>query len=168
MVGETSHFMINPVVSEIACYQQLISGIILPRQMYGWDGNTAKAAPIGATSVFALAVGAVCCLAFHVFLLHSRTGFVGQWAAAFIVAAYLLFAPAVAGSLYSVLFESSKAFGLAGLAVAGLTLLTGRESLILLDGLLLLPFWFLGIMGVVKFVRWRASKIPANAPDLNR
>src|SRR5207245_9455269 len=71
---------LHPFFNTHACYQQLISGIILPRQMYGWDGNTAKAAPIGATSVFALAVGAVCCLAFHVFLLHSRTGFVGQWA----------------------------------------------------------------------------------------
>jgi hypothetical protein len=65
--------------------------------MYGWKVNTAKAAPIGATSVFALAVAAVCCLAFHVFLLQSRTAFVGQWVTAFIVAAYLIFAPAVAG-----------------------------------------------------------------------
>lgn len=135
--------------------------------MYRWNVNTAKAAPIGAASVLALAGVAVCCLAFHVFL-QWRTAFVGQWVAAFIVAAYLLFAPAVAGSLYSVLFESSKLLGLAGLAVAGLTLLTGRESLILLDGLLLLPLWFLGIMGVVKFVRWRASKMSTNAPDLNR
>jgi hypothetical protein len=77
--------------------------------MYGWNVNTAKGAPIGATSVFALAVGAVCCLAFHVFLLQSRTAFVGKWVAAFIITAYLLFAPAVAGSLYSLLFERSKA-----------------------------------------------------------
>jgi hypothetical protein len=68
--------------------------------MYGWKINTAKAAPIGLTSVFALAVGAVCCLAFHVFLLHSRTAFVGQWVTVFIVAAYLLFAPAVSDNAH--------------------------------------------------------------------
>ncbi len=50
-------------------------------------------------------------------------------------------------------FERPKAFGLAGIAVAGIAILTMRESLILLDGLLLLPFWFLATMGVVKFVR---------------
>ncbi len=134
------------------------------KEMVRLERKHAKAAPIGAASAFALASVAVFCVAFHL-LLQSPPASVARWlAAALIVAAYFLFAPAVAGSLYSVLFESSKAFALAGLAVAGLTLLTGRECLILLDGLLLLPLWFLGIMGVLKFVRWRASKIPANAP----
>jgi hypothetical protein len=79
-----------------------------------------------------------------------------RWVAAFfIVVAYLLFAPAVAGALYSLLFERSKAPAFAALILAGVATLT---KLILLDGLLLLPFWFLGIMGIVKFIKWRATK----------
>ena len=132
--------------------------------MYDWKINTAKAAPIGAASLFALALVAVCCLAFHV-LAVALSAFVGQWVTAFIVAAYLLFAPAVAGSLYSVLFERPKALGVAGLAVGVLTPLTVSESVILLDGVLALPFWFLAIIGVVKFIRWRGTKTPANTSE---
>ncbi|MGC2321385.1 MAG: hypothetical protein WA463_02030 [Terriglobales bacterium] len=125
-----------------------------------------KDAPIGAASLFALAIVALFCLLFQL-LLGAAAASVGRWVAAFlIIVAYLLFSPAVAGTLYSVLFERPKGLGLAALAVAGFTVLTMRlamsESLILLDGLILLPFWFLGIMGVVKFVRWRAKRNPAN------
>jgi len=132
--------------------------------MHGWKINPAKAAPIGAASLCALALVALCSLAFHV-LAVARSAFVGQWVTVFIVAAYLLFAPAVAGSLYSVLFERPKALGVAGLAVGVLTPLSVSESVILLDGLLALPFWFLAIMGVVKFIRWRGSKILANTSE---
>lgn len=32
-------------------------------------------------------------------------------------------------------------------------------ALILADGLLALPIWFLGIMGAVKYSRWRKDKV---------
>ncbi len=124
--------------------------------MPGLNADTAKAAPIGAISALTLAIVAACCVAFRL-LLQTPVVSPARWlGAGLIVAAYLLFAPAVAGSLYSLLFEGRKHFGLAGLGVAGLSLLM---FLILADGLLMLPFWFLAIMGVAKFVRWRASKL---------
>jgi hypothetical protein len=124
-------------------------------EMNGLNVNAAKEAPIGATSAFVLTVVAICAVAFRLLLQPPTASTTRYIAAAFIVAAYLLFSPAVAGSLYSLLFETRKAFGLLGLGVAGLTLLT---VLILADGLLLLPFWFLGILGGVKFVMWRKSR----------
>jgi len=134
--------------------------------MYRSNLKMVKDAPIGAASLFALAVVALFCLLFQL-LLGTAAAPLGRWLGAFlIIVAYLLFSPAVAGTLYSVLFERPKALGLAAVALAGLTVLTMRltmsESLILLDGLLLLPFWFLGIMGVVKFVRRRAERNKAS------
>jgi hypothetical protein len=133
--------------------------------MFALNSRLAKDSPVGVTSLLALATVASFCLLFRLSL-HSVAGSLVRWGAAFfIVVAYLLFAPAVAGALYSLLFEPSKAFSLAALIFASVATVT---VLILVDGLILLPFWFLGIMGVVKFVRWRASKNPASAPDLNR
>ncbi len=127
--------------------------------MRGLNVDAAKAAPVGATSALVLAVVALCCGAFCLLSQVSNASVAGMVAAAFIVAAYFLFSPAVAGSLYSLLFESRKAFGLIGLGIAGLSLLM---ELILADGLLLLPFWFLAIMGVIKFFRWRTKKTCEN------
>lgn len=123
--------------------------------MRGLNANAAKAAPVGATSAFVLAVVTVCCVAFFVLSHFSNASAAGLVAAVFIIAAYFLFSPAVAGSVYSLLFESRKAFGLVGFGIAGLALLT---ALILADGLLLLPFWLLAIIGVTKFFRWRRKK----------
>jgi hypothetical protein len=132
--------------------------------MYGWNSKTMKAAPLGTTSFLLLAAIAVCLLLFHLF---------GQWAVvfggrtwvAFCIVAYLLFSPSLACSLYSLLFERPKLFGTAGLVLAGVTIATLRESWVLLDSLLLLPFFFLGAMGVVKFARWRTKKIDADLPQ---
>ena len=141
--------------------------------MYLSNSKTMKDAPVGGASLLALAIAALFCLLFQL-LLGAAAASIGRWVALFlIIVAYLLFSPAVAGTLYSVLFERPKALSLAALVVAGFTVLTmflmKSESLILLDGLLALPFWFLGIMGVVKFVRWRrAKRILANVPEQNR
>ena len=85
---------------------------------------------------------------------------VGRWVAAFlIVVAYLLYPAAVAFSIYSTLFESSKLLGLAGLALAALVAaLTFLTVPFFLDGLLLLPFWFLAAMCIIKFIKWRNSR----------
>jgi hypothetical protein len=130
--------------------------------MFVSNSKMIREAPIGTASFFALAVVTMCSVPFR-FLLQSVAASLERWVAAIlIVVAYVLFSPAVAGALYSLLFERSKTPGLAALALATAA---AAMVLILLDGLLLLPFWFLGIMGVVKFVRWRAKKIPANVPD---
>jgi hypothetical protein len=118
--------------------------------------HMAKRAPIGATSLAALSLVAVCSVAFHV------TAFFGQWPVSFIIVAYLLFSPAVACGLYSLVFEHPKTLGVAGLAIGLLTVIVVRESVILLDGLLALPLWFLAVIGVAKFVRWRGKKIPVD------
>jgi hypothetical protein len=119
----------------------------------------AKAAPIGAGSLAALTIVAVCSLVFRVLL---STAFFGQWPVAFIIVAYLLFSPAVACALYSLLFERPKAPGLAALAIGLLTIFIAG---ILLDGLLLLPFWFLAAVGLGKLLHRRGGKIPANTSD---
>ena len=127
--------------------------------------HMAKGAPIGAASLTALAIVAVCALAFRLLLSSPGTAFLGQWPVSFIIVAYFLFSPAVAYGLYSLLFERHKTLGVAGLAIGLLTVLVVRESVILLDGLLLLPFWFLAAMGLVKFLRWRGGRIPANTSE---
>jgi hypothetical protein len=116
--------------------------------------HIARAAPIGAGSLAALTIVAVCSLAFRVLLSNA---FLGQWPVAFIIVAYLLFSPAVACGLYSLLFESPKAPGLAALAIGLVTVFIAG---ILLDGLLLLPFWFLAAVGLAKLLRQRGGKIP--------
>jgi hypothetical protein len=69
---------------------------------------------------------------------------------------YLLFPPALASSIYSALFESPEVLALAGLALTALVAaLEFFTVAVFLDGLLLVPFWFLAVMGIVKFVKWR-------------
>src|SRR5207248_3308631 len=116
--------------------------------------TTIKATLVGITSLLALVLGCVSCPFFH---------FTGQWAVALVIVSYFLFSPAIVGPLYSIVFEKSELFGSAGLALAGITLLTQRDSWVLLDGLLLLPFYAFGAVVVVKLVKWRARKMK---PDL--
>jgi hypothetical protein len=124
--------------------------------------HIAKAAPIGAASLAALTIVAASSLAFRVLLSSSGTAFLGQWPVALIIVAYLLFSPAVACGLYSLVFERPKAPGVAALAIGLLTIFIAG---ILLEGLLLLPFWFLAALGLAKLLRRRGGKIPANTSD---
>jgi hypothetical protein len=123
--------------------------------MRGFNVETTRAAPVGATSALALAFMAFSCAAFRLLLQHPNVAN-GRWAAILLlIPAYFLFSPAVAGCLYSLLFERQRAFGWVGLGAASLTLLA---MFIVADGLVVLPFWFLAIMGIVKFLRWRSGK----------
>ena len=115
-----------------------------------------RAAPIGAASLLGVTAVSVCCVAFQ--LAQPLAMLAVRWAAAvFIIIAYLIFPPVLAGALYSLLFERPKSLGFAALDLAALSVLA-MPSLQILDGILLLPFWFLAILGVVKFVRWRRYK----------
>jgi hypothetical protein len=94
-------------------------------------------------------------LFFHFFLPWESGGW--TWAV-FYICAYLLFAPAIACGLYSLLFEKPKLLATIGLGLAGITVVTMPESRLLLDLIIALPFLFLGVMAVVKFIRWRQHK----------
>ncbi len=131
------------------------------RQMDRWNADTAKAAPIGAASLIGVGIVIVCCVAFQ--LAQPLVIPAARWiAAVLIVIAYLLFPFAAAGALYSVLFERPKALALGGLAITTLIVLVMLVLALpfsqILDGVLLLPFWFLAILGAVKFARWRAAR----------
>jgi len=102
-------------------------------------------------------------LVFHLFGVEA-VAFGGRAWVAFYIVSYFVFSPAVACSLFSLFFEAPKLLAVAGLALAGITVVIVHESLLLLDSLLLLPFLFLGMMGVVKFVRWRTQKREAHQP----
>jgi hypothetical protein len=121
--------------------------------------HIAKAASIGAGSLATLAIVAVFSLVFRVLL---SAAFFGQWPVAFIIVAYLLFSPAVGCALYSLLFERPKAPALAALALGLFTIFLAG---ILLDGLLILPFWFLAAVGLSKLLSRRGGKIAANTSD---
>ncbi len=131
--------------------------------MYGWYSKTAKDAPIGAVSFVALALVSGSALFYPA--LESRIPVIAGSAIALIILGYLLFPAAVACSVYSVVFERSRTRALAGLAVTGVTFLAVPQSRILLDGLLILPLWFLAVIGSVKFARWQVGKRRANATD---
>lgn len=112
------------------------------------------AGPIGAASFLALAVMCLGFLVFHLFGVEA-VAFGGRAWVAFYMVCYVVFSPAVACCLFSLLFEKPKMPAMAGLALAGITLVTVHESWLLLDSLLVLPFLFFGILGMVKFFRWR-------------
>jgi len=124
----------------------------------------AKTAPLGAASFLTLAAIAVCCVAFDLLRVFP-TGFPGWTAGLLLALGYFLFPPAVACSIYSALVESPKALALAGLALCALiALLELFTTAVFLDGLLLLPFWFVAVMGIVRFVKWRRSRRTHLAP----
>jgi hypothetical protein len=131
--------------------------------MLAGSANTAKAAPIGALSFLVLVVVAACCLGFDLFMRLPQAGSVGRWIAALLFGVgYFLFPAAVAFTIYSILFESSRIPAAAALALAVLIFaLTFLSVPFFLDGLLLLPFWFLAAMGIIRFVKWRSSKAHA-------
>lgn len=78
-----------------------------------------------------------------------------------LIPSYLAFCPAIACALYSLLFEALKQFAVLGIVFA---ILSGLLFPMMLDSVLLLPFAFLAVMGVVKFVRWRTEKSQAHQP----
>jgi hypothetical protein len=119
-----------------------------------------KAAPIGALSLLALGLTAAC---------FPLIGFLGmgekEIAVGIMVISSLLFSPALVCSVYSIVFEKSKLFGLAGLLLAGLTLLIVRETLYFLEmGLFLVPCTVLVMMVLAK---WRSKKNRHQIPQPN-
>jgi len=63
------------------------------------------------------------------------------------------------------MFEKPKLLATIGLGLAGITVVTMPESRLLLDLIIALPFLFLGVMAVVKFIRWRQQKTHMQQPQ---
>ncbi len=112
-----------------------------------------KAAPIGALSLLPLGLTAAC------FPLVGVLGQHGKFvSAALIIISSMLFSPALVCSAYSIVFEKTRLFGLAGLVLATLTLLIERETLWFLEmGLLLMPCTALVMLAVAKRRRKNAE-----------
>ena len=125
---------------------------------YWSDATSRKAAPVGAYSAAALAFVAASSLLFRVFGDSRTGGRVFIWP--FLIA-YLVLCPAVACSLYSLVFEPLKRFAAVGLLLGGFAVFAFP---LMADSVILLPFAFLGVMGVVKFVRWRTEKSQPHLP----
>ena len=132
------------------------------RRLYGWNSRTIKSAPICAACFFPLTAIALCFLLFHFFWPWESGGW--TWAV-FYICAYILFVPAIACGLYSLLFEKPKLLATIGLGLASITIVTMPESRLLLDLIIALPFLFLGVMAVVKFIRWRQHKTHTQQPQ---
>jgi hypothetical protein len=124
--------------------------------MNRWRSTIVKAAPIGTAAFAALVFTAASFPLFHLF---------GHAGVVFVIVSYLLFPPAVLCSVYSVLFEKSKMFGWAGLAVLA-AMFTQRSMWILFDGLLLLPLYVLVMALVIKIVGRRRAKAQSTSRQL--
>jgi len=110
-----------------------------------------KAAPIGGLSLLPIGLTALC---------FPLIGFLGTGgkpvAVAVMVISCVSFSPALVCATYSIVFEKFKLFGLAGMLLAGLTLLTERETLYFLEmGQLLAPCTVLVMMVIAK---WRNKR----------
>jgi 4-amino-4-deoxy-L-arabinose transferase-like glycosyltransferase len=119
-----------------------------------------KAAPIGAFSLLAIGLTTAC---------FPLIGFLGtgqkEIAVAVMIVSSASFSPALVCSVYSIVFEKFKLFGLAGLVLAALTLLIVRETLYFLEmGLFLGPCTVLVMMMLAK---WRRKKNRDQIPQAN-
>lgn len=123
--------------------------------------NRRKSAPVGAACFFPLAA-----IALGFLLLHFVLPWRGVWAG-FYICAYFLFAPAIACGLYSLFFEKPKLLATIGLGLATITVVTMPESRLLLDLVISLPFLLLGVMVVVKFIKWRQHKTHMHQAQLS-
>jgi hypothetical protein len=118
--------------------------------MHGWTSSKATTAPIGALSFLAIGLTAAC------FPVMRVVGHSAWWplSAVVVIMSGVLFSPAMICSGYSIVCEKSKLFGSAGLLLAGLTLVTERETLYFLEmGLFLVPCTLLVMMAVAKYRR---------------
>jgi hypothetical protein len=118
-------------------------------QMPDEQRRTARTGRIGFVGV---AVSAVCLLGFS---LAARVGV--QWLNVLVVVAYFIFFPSVLSCIWSALMERPRWTGLLGVAVAA-AILTQRSSWVILDSLLLLPFYGLIFVSIYKVLGWRRTR----------
>ena len=115
--------------------------------MNQWSRLEVKAAPIGVICLIQICLTAAC---FPLFALlgSSRAKLISV---VVIVISGVFFAPAIICSFYSIVNEKAKIFALAGLLLAGITIVTQRATLIFLEmGLATIPLTLLIIMVVLK------------------
>jgi hypothetical protein len=124
---------------------------VLGEVMGDWSRINVKAAPMGMICLIQIGLTAVCFPLLS--LLGSRARPISV---AVILVSGVLFAPAITCSVYSIVIEKAKIFGLAGLLLAGITIVAERETLYFLEmGLGTVPLTLLFMMVLAK---WRNRK----------
>jgi len=114
--------------------------------MSGWTEMRFQAAPVGAVSLAAICLTAIC---FPVVGLLTGAG--RYAAAALLVICGFTFTPAITCSVYSIAKEKLKSFGAVGLAIAAVTVWLERETLWFIEmGLFLVPCTLLVMMVISK------------------
>jgi len=114
--------------------------------MNDWSRIDVKAAPIGMICLIQISLTAVCFP--FLALLGARARPISV---AVILLSGVLFAPAITCSIYSIVIEKAKIFGLVGLLLAGITIVTERATLYFLEmGLATIPVTLLILMVVSK------------------
>ena len=98
---------------------------------------------------------AVCTACLLVFSVADRFGV--QWLAFLLVVPYFIFFASVLCCIWSVLMERPRWAGLVGVAVAA-AVLSQRSSWVILDSVLLLPFYGLVLVIAYKVVGWRRTR----------
>ena len=114
--------------------------------MSDWTRMRFHAAPVGAVSLVAICLTAIC---FPVAGLLTGPG--RYLAAASLVICGFTFTPAITCSVYSIAREKLKSFGAIGLVIAAATLWLERETLYFIEmGLFLVPCTLLVMMVISK------------------
>ena len=114
--------------------------------MSDWRQRLTRDAPVGAISLVAICLTAVC---FPVSWLF--TGWLRYIAAGLLVICGFTFTPAVTCAVYSVAMERLKVLGTVGLLIAALTIWLEPETLYFVEmGILLVPCTLLAMMIIVK------------------
>jgi len=121
--------------------------------MSSWTAVRFQAAPVGAVSLVAISLTAIC---FPVAGLLTGPG--RYAAAALLVICGFTFTPAITCSVYSIASEKLKWFGAVGLVIAAVTVWLERETLYFIEmGLFLVPCTLL-VMMVISKRRARAKE----------
>lgn len=122
--------------------------------MSDWNRINVKAAPMGVICLIQISLTAVCFPLLSLLGSRARPGSV-----VVVLISGVLFAPAITCSVYSIVIEKAKIFGLAGLLLAGITIVAERETLYFLEmGLGTVPLTLL-IMMVLARLRDRKKQL---------
>ena len=85
-----------------------------------------------------------------------------QWLAVFVVVPYFIFFPSMLCCIWSAMKERPRWTGLLGLVVSS-AILIQRSSWVILDSVLLLPFYGLIFVVVYRLVGWRRTRLLSRA-----
>jgi|ERR1039458_4301103 hypothetical protein len=112
------------------------------------------------TRVGKLGAGGIVLCAACLLVFSFAPRFRGPWFAAFVIVPYFTFFPSVLCCIWSALIERPRWVGLLGIAT-GVLIVAQRSSWVILDSILLLPFYGLAFVIVYKLWSWRRARRPS-------